>query len=81
MSKQSEAKEKPAFCTDEHLTFLDELRESGETNMLGGAMYLDEQFPELSDGDARSFGSSEKAGAILLYWMASFESRHPRKTS
>lgn len=69
---------RPAFVTDEHLTFLDELRESGETNMFGAGPYLDEEFPELREGK-RSHRSSDKARAILSYWMDTFEQRHTAK--
>jgi len=70
-------RECPAFCTDAHLAFLDDLRESGDTNMCGAGAYLDREFPELSDGRP-SFHSSEKARSIFLYWMDSFIERHPR---
>ena len=43
--------------------FLVQLRDSGVTNMWGAAPYL-----------AREFGySNEKAGEILLRWIASFD--------
>jgi len=61
-------KTKPTALTDEHLTFLDELRESGETNMFGAAPYLLAEFPDLSKGDGRE---------IVSYWMATFGERHP----
>lgn len=64
-----EAIEKPERLTDEHLEYLDELRESGATNMYGARPYLLAEFPELS---------KEDAGAILLYWMKTFTDRHPR---
>lgn len=66
---------RPDFITDEHLQFLDDLREDGITNMFGAGRYLDEEFPELSDG-RNSFHSSETARAILKYWMDSFGERH-----
>lgn len=49
--------------TAEHKTFLDELRESGETNMFGASPYLQEEFG-LDKHEAR---------AILSEWMASFK--------
>ena len=67
----------PPFVTEEHLIFLDELRESGDTNMYGAGSYLDAKFPELSDGSP-SFHSSPKAREILAYWMKSFSERHPQ---
>lgn len=51
------------FVCDEHLGYLDELRESGETNMYGARAYLLREFPELNKDDA---------GAILSYWMHTF---------
>ena len=59
---------RPAICADEHLEYLDDLRESGETNMWGGGAYLRADF-DLSKTEARD---------ILLYWMASFDERHPK---
>ena len=53
---------RPASLTDEHLVYLDELRESGVTNMWGGGTYLQNEF-ELSPDEARD---------ILLYWMDTF---------
>ena len=62
------SEERPATVTDEHLEYLDELRESGDTNMLGATPYL-----------MKEFGLSRKdAGEILCYWMKSFGKRHPR---
>jgi hypothetical protein len=49
--------------TQEHKEFLNDLRDSGTTNMFGAARYLVEEFPELSKQEAR---------AILSEWMASF---------
>lgn len=53
---------RPKFVTDEHLEYLDELRESGITNMFGGAQYLVEEFG-LEKRTARE---------ILTYWMKTF---------
>jgi hypothetical protein len=58
--------QRPAIVSDEHLTYLDNLRESGVTNMFGAGSYLQEEF-DLERKDARD---------ILSYWMASFEERH-----
>lgn len=62
MSEQA----KPEKLTEEHLIFLDELRESGETNMWGARPYVQREFPELSKNEA---------SAILTYWMRTFEGR------
>lgn len=48
---------------EEHREFLNELRESGVTNMFGAAPYLQEEFPELTKQEARD---------IVGEWMRSF---------
>ena len=58
--------ERPAIVTEEHLEYLDDLRESGETNMYGAGPYLIEQFDV----------SREESYAILGYWMKTFAERH-----
>lgn len=58
--------DKPAFVTDEHLEYLDDLRESGVTNMFGATPYLEKEF----DMDRKS------AGETLQYWMDTFGERH-----
>ena len=57
----SESK-RPELVTDEHLEFLDTLRESGVTNMFGAGGYIEKEFC-ISKKDARE---------ILKYWMESF---------
>lgn len=60
--------ERPDGLTDEHLDYLDDLRESGVTNMFGAAPHLELAFDlELST-----------ARAYLSYWMRTFGERHPR---
>lgn len=54
---------RPAFITDDHLDFLDCLRESGATNMFGARPYLKKEFRELKD---------DQAAEILSYWMKTF---------
>lgn len=54
--------------TEEHLEFLDDLRESGATNMYGATPYLVEEFG-ISIGEAIE---------ILSHWMETFEERHPK---
>lgn len=66
---QKESTERPEVCTDEHLTYLDELRESGDTNMFGARPYLMDEFPDLS---------KKEAAAVLVYWMHSFSERYPK---
>ena len=58
--------ERPAIVLDEHLLFLDDLRESGQTNMFGAVPYL-----------KYAFGlDKKKAKIVLVYWMESFSERH-----
>ena len=54
---------RPDYVTDEHLEYLDELRESSVTNMFGARVYLLEEFDALEE---------KEAGKILTYWMESF---------
>lgn len=53
---------RPDYITDEHLNYLDNLRESGITNMFGAAPYIEKRFKV----------SQVLARKILLYWMESF---------
>ena len=58
--------ERPTIAKDEHLKYLDKLRDSGVTNMFGGGTYL-----------TQSFGLKKRdAQEILVYWMESFTERH-----
>lgn len=59
--------DKPDGLKDEHLIYLDDLRESGATNnMFGATPYLQ-----------RKFGLGKKeASDILGYWMDTFSERH-----
>jgi hypothetical protein len=63
-----EEHEKPDYCTDEHLRFLDQLREGGSVNMFGASQPLREVYFELDKQQAR---------AIVAYWMKTFSERHP----
>jgi hypothetical protein len=61
--------EKPQIVTDEHLGYLDDLREIGSTNMYGAGSYI-----------AREFGvSKQDANTILSFWMATFSERQADK--
>jgi hypothetical protein len=60
--------ERPEIVTDDMLEYLDELRESGITNMYGAAPYVRDEF-DLSIGDARK---------VLSYWMSTFAERHAK---
>ena len=58
--------ERPTIAKDEHLKYLDKLKNSGVTNMFGGSRYLTQAFG-LKKRDAQE---------ILVYWMESFNERH-----
>ena len=60
----------PEKLKEEHLTYLDGLRESGITNMWGAGPFLERAFPTLS---------KEEASNILFYWMKTFSERHNLK--
>ena len=60
--------ERPSIVQDVHLTYLDDLRESGVTNMYGAGQYLFATFSELERGEEAT---------VLGYWMESFGERHP----
>jgi hypothetical protein len=62
---KTEEEPRPEFVTDEHLRFLDALRESGQTNMFGAAPYIADLF-EIPMQQAR---------IILTYWMQTFGNR------
>ena len=53
---------------EEYYEFLDNLRESGVTNMFGARPYLMEEFIGLSIVEANE---------ILTSWMKTFSIRHP----
>jgi len=58
--------QKPEIVTNEYLEYLDDLRESGDTNMFGAGAWLEAAFG-LTRRDART---------VLTYWMATFSERH-----
>ena len=58
--------DRPDYCTDAMLDYLDELRESGVTNMFGAGSYLRREFFDLDEA---------KSHEVLGYWMQTF----PRK--
>ena len=55
--------------TEEMFEFLDDLRDSGITNMFGAGPYLREEFPHLDRDTARD---------VVVLWMKTFSERHPR---
>ena len=58
---------KPEYCREEHLIYLDKLRESGVTNMFGAGTYVTAEY---------GF-SLQESKQIVLYWMETFGERHP----
>ena len=58
-----ETSNKKSVMKPEHKEFLDELRESGRTNMFGASPFLMDEFGL----------SKQEARAILSEWMASFK--------
>jgi len=54
--------ERPEIVTDEHLEYLDALRESGAINMFASATYVEDEF------DVTRKESKE----IVQYWMKTF---------
>jgi hypothetical protein len=50
--------------------YLDELRESGVTNMYGAIPYIQQKFPELTISQSSS---------LLVEWMKTFSERHKHK--
>ena len=62
--------EKPEHVTEEHLLYLDRLRESGVTNMFGAVPFIMLGFADLSEQEAKQ---------ALIYWMKTFSDRHPRR--
>jgi len=59
---------RPEGMTEEHFDYLDNLRESGRTNMFGAAAYLTDEM-SVPRRDARMY---------LSHWMETFGERHPQ---
>lgn len=59
----------PDFVTDEMLEYLDDLRESGRTNMWGASPYVGAQFGL----------TIKNADQVVFYWMKTFSARHGLK--
>jgi hypothetical protein len=49
---------------EEYFQFLNELRETGITNMFGAGPYLEDAYPELNRQEAK---------AVVVEWMQSFD--------
>ena len=65
-------RKRPDVLTDEMLVFLDNLRESGVTNMWGASTYVMDEFMDLTE---------KEAGQVLFYWMETFGKRHAQQAS
>ena len=55
----------PAVFQEEHRSYLNDLRESGDINMFGARPYLMDEFPDLSKTEAAS---------VLTHWIKTFGS-------
>jgi|TARA_R110000824_G_scaffold121909_1_gene278430 hypothetical protein len=51
---------------EEYFKFLDDLRETGITNMFGAGAFLEDSYPELNKQEAK---------AILMDWMDSYKDK------
>jgi len=60
----------PDYIKKEYLEYLDELRESGDTDMFSARPYLLSKFKELS---------KKEATQVLTYWMETFGKRQREK--
>ena len=58
---------RPAFVTEEHLEYLDSLREAGQVHMFGARPYVSKEFPDLTE---------EQSGEVLYYWCSTYAERH-----
>jgi len=56
---------RPEVVEDDHLKYLDSLRNTGKVNMFGAGPYIQEAF----DMDAAT------AATVVVYWMQSFKER------
>jgi len=61
---------RPTYVKDEYLEFLDDLRDSGITNMMAAAPFLASHY-NIKKPVARN---------VLSYWMESYGERHGKGT-
>ncbi len=54
--------ERADFIGEDHLLYLDDLRESGQTNMFGAPAYVEQEFDV----------TEEESRVITQYWMDTF---------
>ena len=59
---------RPDYCTDEMLDYLDELKETGKVNMVGASPNLRAEFPELD---------KHMSHVVLAHWRDTYGIRHP----
>ena len=57
----------PEGVEEQHLVYLDKLRDSGECNMWGAAVFVEREF---------SIMDKERANDIVGFWMDTFDKRH-----
>ena len=60
--------DRPEYLREEHLEYLDDLRERGIVNMFGARPYLQDWFADELNRD--------QASNVLKYWMRTFGERH-----
>lgn len=67
--KQSD---RPPYCTEKHLEYLNTLRSTGVVNMYSSGAWLERAFPKLAKW---------QVDGIILYYMSSHQRRHePRRS-
>ena len=67
---RDDAATRPDICDDAMLEYLDELQQSGDTNMLGAVPYLSKRF-HMADVEAQ---------AVVSYWIKTFAARKGAST-
>ena len=60
--------DKPECLLEEYLLYLDQLSESGVTNMFGAVPFILLEFTDLNEPQAKQ---------ILVFWMKTYSDRHP----
>lgn len=62
-TEKAKTVERPCFVQNQHLVFLDDLREYGITNMYEACPYIMKEYPKLTE---------QEASSVLSYWMKTF---------
>lgn len=60
---------RPKYVKACHLEYLDDLRESGATNMWAAGSWVKRAYPRLSEA---------QCDGVLSYWMKTFSQRHAK---